>query len=185
MKTVPFVSVLVLVLLSVIAATRAEAFLVVSNPPPSVQLAWDASLSPSVTNYSIYYGVGAGQYTNKLSAGTNLTFTVSNLVRGVTFYFAATATASNLESSFSNEVNYRPPQPPLPPNMRPLVILSVQNKPALTEGQWTDSGMDWTFPPKDTQQQFRLKIIGQPSIDQTNVVAQHAVKLQAVPPEAP
>ena len=82
-----------------------------TNPPPSVTLAWDQS--PSSTNYvvgsyNLYYGAASGVYTNRVSVlgVTNTTNMVTNLVRGVTYYFAATAVTTNgLESDYSNEVS--------------------------------------------------------------------------------
>lgn len=41
-----------------------------------VTLAWDASTSPGITNYKVYWGVRAATYTNCVSAGTNLTCSV-------------------------------------------------------------------------------------------------------------
>lgn len=75
----------------------------------SVTLAWDASPSPSVTGYYIYYGPGSRSYTNKVYSGC-CSCVVSNLTGGVTYYFAATASDTNgLESDYSNEVSYRVP----------------------------------------------------------------------------
>ena len=86
-------------------------------PPASVTLAWDASPSPAVNKYTVYYGPASGTYTNAVStAGPNLTLIVSNLVRGATYYFAATASDTNsLESDYSNEVSTSTKAPPLPP----------------------------------------------------------------------
>lgn len=78
----------------------------------SVTLAWDASPSPEVTGYRIYYGVGSRSYTNVVTVGNVLTATVTGLKPGVTYYFAATAfEGSGLESDFSNEVSYTVPVP--------------------------------------------------------------------------
>src|ERR1039458_4540906 len=58
----------------------------------TVTLAWDASSGTNViANYKVYYGVASATYTNSVAAGTNLTVSVSNLILGVTYYFAATA----------------------------------------------------------------------------------------------
>ena len=88
-----------------------------ATPPPStVILTWNPSPSPGVTNYNMYYGSSTGYYTNVVPAGTNLTVTVSNLVRGATYFFAATAVdANNLESIYSNEVSVTTPTPPNAP----------------------------------------------------------------------
>ena len=73
----------------------------------TVTLAWDASSGTNViANYNVYYGVASGTYTNSVSAGTNLTVSVSNLVEGTTYYFAATAVDTDgLESDYSTEVS--------------------------------------------------------------------------------
>jgi hypothetical protein len=73
----------------------------------TVTLAWDASTGTNViAEYKVYYGIASATYTNAVSAGTNLTVSVSNLVVGATYYFAATAVdTSGLESDYSTEVS--------------------------------------------------------------------------------
>jgi hypothetical protein len=98
--------------------------LVPTNPPANVTLAWNAS--PTTTNgpisYILYYGPASTTYTNTVLAGTNLTCTASNLVRGATYYFAVTATATNgLESVFSNEVSTNTAAPPPPPTVLRII----------------------------------------------------------------
>jgi hypothetical protein len=80
----------------------------------TVTLAWDPSPGTNaISKYNIYYGVASGTYTNTVSAGTNTTLTVSNLLEGTTYYFAATAVDTNgLESDYSAEAStviIRPP----------------------------------------------------------------------------
>lgn len=76
--------------------------------PANVRLAWDPSPDPGIASYKVYYGAASGNYTNSVSAGLATSLTISNLVQGVTFYFAATATDTNgLESDFSEEVSGR------------------------------------------------------------------------------
>ncbi len=78
---------------------------------PHVTLAWDASISP-VAGYRIYYGNGSGVYTNIIDVGAVSSATVSNLVAGSTYYFAATAyDTAGLESTFSSEISYAVPTP--------------------------------------------------------------------------
>ena len=95
-----------------------------TNPPAGVSLAWDPSSDlAGVSGYSVYYGVGPRTYTNKVEMGNVVVCTITNLVRGVTYYFAATAYRTNggeyLESDFSNEVAYTPALPPSTPgNLR-------------------------------------------------------------------
>lgn len=76
----------------------------------SVKLAWDASPSTNVFNYSVYWGPGSRFYTNSINFGTNLTCTITNLVPYTTYWFAATAMDTNgVESDFSNEAKLVPP----------------------------------------------------------------------------
>jgi hypothetical protein len=72
----------------------------------SVTLAWNASTNPIVTGYKVYYGGACGAYTNEICAGNATNITISNLVPGATYYFAATTyAASGMESPFSGEVS--------------------------------------------------------------------------------
>jgi len=94
-----------------------------TNAPSSVTLAWNPSPGTNViTNYSVYYGVASRTYTNSVSARTNLTATVTNLVRGSIYFFAATAKDTNgLESDYSSEVLWFSPAPPPPPTILRVV----------------------------------------------------------------
>jgi len=77
----------------------------------SVTLAWNPD--PGASAYSIYYGTESGGYLNQVPVGNVLTATVSNLMGGVTYYFAVTALNDlQNESDFSNEV----------PDTMPLVL---------------------------------------------------------------
>jgi hypothetical protein len=76
----------------------------------SVTLAWNASTDPTVTGYNVYYGIASGTYnTNPVNAGNATNATISGLVQGTTYYFAATTYASGMESPFSSEVSYLVP----------------------------------------------------------------------------
>ncbi|MGA2865253.1 MAG: MBG domain-containing protein [Verrucomicrobiota bacterium] len=81
---------------------------------------WDPSTDPTVTGYNVYYGAASGNYTNVLSAGNTSEATVSNLVPGVTYYFAVTAcNVLGMESDFSNEASYLVP---------PLLVVTADNQ---------------------------------------------------------
>ena len=72
----------------------------------SVTLAWNPSTGTNIAGYRIYYGATSRTYTNTVAVGNVTTATISNLVSGATYYFAATAyDTSNLESDFSNEAS--------------------------------------------------------------------------------
>jgi sulfur relay (sulfurtransferase) complex TusBCD TusD component (DsrE family) len=76
----------------------------------SVTLAWDPSPDLNVAGYNIQFGGVSGTYTNKVDAGKVTTRTISCLLEGGTYYFAAAAYATTgLESVFSNEIGYTIP----------------------------------------------------------------------------
>lgn len=89
----------------------------ITNSTGTVSLAWDASVGTNViAGYNIYWGPSSLTYTSSISAGTNLTITITNLARGSAYYFAATAVDNNnYESDFSTEVSTTIPVPPPPP----------------------------------------------------------------------
>ena len=73
----------------------------------SVHLAWSPSPNTNVVGYNIYYGGVSGNYTNKINAGNGTNVTISGLMAGATYYFAATAyDAQSNESVFSSEISY-------------------------------------------------------------------------------
>lgn len=141
---------------ALLTSATAQAFLVPSNPPPVVQLAW--SPSPLAATYAVYYGVGSLQYTNKIPVGNTTNAIVTLPARGVTYFFAVTASSSGgLESQFSNEVNFTPATPPAAPQMKPIVILAIQASPK-SDGLFADTGMNWSVSPDQPGQFFRLKL---------------------------
>jgi hypothetical protein len=91
----------------------------------AVTLAWSSSADTNVTGYNIYHGGVSRIYTNNVNVGTPLTCTVSNLLRGSTYFFAATAyNALGMESDYSNETSYRVPVPPVPPRVITITVIS-------------------------------------------------------------
>ena len=76
-------------------------------PGQSATLTWNPSTDPTVVGYNLYYGGASGTYTNVLNAGNVTNATVSGLIQGTTYYFAATThNSSGVQSPFSNEVAY-------------------------------------------------------------------------------
>lgn len=137
-------------------AAAAQPLLVVSNPPPVVQLAWSPSVGAA--SYSVYYGIGSGQYTNRTVVGNVTNATITLPARGVTFFFVATASDSTgLESPFSNEVSYSPRNPPAPPVQKPLTVITVMKSQTPT-GAFADAGMNWSDTPDQPQTYYKLKI---------------------------
>jgi sulfur relay (sulfurtransferase) complex TusBCD TusD component (DsrE family) len=73
----------------------------------SVTLAWNRSAGTNIAGYKLYYGVASRTYTNANNVGNATNATISSLVSGKTYYFAATAyDASGSESDYSTEVVY-------------------------------------------------------------------------------
>ena len=92
----------------------------------TVGVAWDPSTDPSVRGYNIYYGSASRSYTNVVSAGNGTSAVISNLVNGVTYYFAATTyTSTGLESDYSAEASYAVPELNIPPTLDPLPDLAL------------------------------------------------------------
>ena len=94
---------LLAIVISLVAANSSKA--------GSVTLAWNASTSSGLTNYSVKYGVASGSYTGRVDvSATTTTATVGGLANGVTFFFVVTARSTNsMESDPSNEISYRIP----------------------------------------------------------------------------
>jgi hypothetical protein len=83
----------------------------------SVTLSWNPSTDPTIAGYNIYYGGASYTYTNEISIGNSTSVTISGLIPGTTYYFAATTySALGFESAFSSELAYLVPsivnQPP-------------------------------------------------------------------------
>lgn len=78
-----------------------------------VKLAWDASTSPNVGGYKIYYGQTSKNYTSAVDPGNVLSYTLTTPTSGQ-YFFALKAynTDKTIESaSFSNEVSAIIPPP--------------------------------------------------------------------------
>ncbi|MFZ0828083.1 MAG: Ig-like domain-containing protein [Verrucomicrobiia bacterium] len=101
----------------------------------SVTLAWNPSADPLVVGYNVYYGAASATYTNEISAGTATNISISGLVPGTTYYFAATTyNAANMESAYSSEVSYLVPQNVSgnqPPTLNPIANLTINENTGL------------------------------------------------------
>jgi hypothetical protein len=71
-----------------------------------VTLAWDASPSPDVIGYRIYFGTNAGNYTFVTNAGLVLTQRIALPHTGRWFFAATAVDANGLESPFSNQAQW-------------------------------------------------------------------------------
>lgn len=79
-------------------------------PGQTVSLAWSPVTNADLTGYNVYYGPASHIYTNMTSVGNVTNATISGLVGGGTYYFAATArSTAGLESGYSAEISYSAP----------------------------------------------------------------------------
>jgi hypothetical protein len=75
----------------------------------SVTLAWDPVTDSPVAGYKLYEGTNSGIYNQSFDAGLATQMAVSNLILGLTYYFAVVSyDASGLESAYSSEISYVP-----------------------------------------------------------------------------
>ena len=76
----------------------------------SVTLAWNPGIDSTIAGYNIYYGGVSHIYTNKISVGKATSVTISGLIQGTIYYFAATTySTSGVESALSSELAYLVP----------------------------------------------------------------------------
>lgn len=75
-----------------------------------VTIAWDANPDPAVTGYRVYFGTATRYYTNAVDAGDQTVVIITDLLPGVTYFFAATDyNDEGFESYFSSEISYTVP----------------------------------------------------------------------------
>ena len=89
----------------------------------SVSLAWNQSPDSTIAGYNIFYGGSSYDYTNEISvANTTTSVTISGLIPGTIYYFAATTYfVSGIESPFSSELAYLVPDGTSGPNQPPTL----------------------------------------------------------------
>ncbi len=111
-----------------------------------VTLAWDPVNSPSLAGYMVYYGPAAGNYTASIDVGNTTAYTVSGLLEGTTYHFAATAyDTTRTQSGFSNDVAATVPNgaPVASLTASPASIGSGGTLNASWSGIATPSSTDW------------------------------------------
>ncbi len=86
-------------------------FLCISNVySAQATLSWNPNSESDLAGYKVYYGNSSGSYSSSIDAGNQTSYTISNLVEGEIYFFAATAyDFSGNESGYSNEVSYDVP----------------------------------------------------------------------------
>ena len=82
-----------------------------------VTIAWDANTESDLAGYIFFYGTSSGSYSNSIDVGNNTEYTLTGLIEGTTYYFAAKAyDTSNNESDYSQELVYTVPTANSAPN---------------------------------------------------------------------
>ena len=77
-----------------------------ASPPASQSVTLTWNLVPNAAGYNLYWGTTSGNYISIVSVGNVTNATVTGLITGGTYYFAATTLAkSGLESGYSVEVS--------------------------------------------------------------------------------
>jgi len=73
-------------------------------------LEWDPNPEPTIAGYNVYVGSSSRNYSRVIDVGLQTSIPLTNLVQGITSFFAVTAyDTDRLESPFSDEVFYTPP----------------------------------------------------------------------------
>ena len=106
MKTLTFLTLLLLAACS----TRAQPT-PTNAPPPPIVLQWGQD-SVSGCSYNVYWGIQSSNYVNNVAVGTNLSYAVSNLLWGGTYYFNVTASRGNVTSAYTTELTWTITNPP-------------------------------------------------------------------------
>lgn len=108
----------------------------VTPPTAAITLAWDPSASTSAAGYRVYWGQQSGLYNNTATVGNLTNATITGLLLGTKYYFAATAyTASGEESNFSNEVGVTAGYE--------TVVTITSRRAASPAGPWTNAMVVW------------------------------------------
>lgn len=126
LSSMQFNSLLKLLVCLVLIFAAPKVFAQPTTTAPSVIVGWDVTPQTNVIGYTVYWGGASRNYTNSIlvSGRSNTTATVANLLRGVTYYFAATCRDGSRESDYSLEATYTTtPLPTAPVNVR----VSTQN----------------------------------------------------------
>ncbi len=78
-----------------------------TDPPRSVNLAWNANPEADIAGYRVHYGTASGDLTSSLTVDTSPAATLAGLEPGTRYYCAVRAfNTSALEGSLSSEISF-------------------------------------------------------------------------------
>jgi len=104
-------------------------------PPTTQQTVFQWNPVTGATGYKLYYGTTSGSYSTIISVGNFTLASISDLLPGVTYYFAATAVdGSGNETNYSNQVS---------------LIITDSDGDGLTDAEEADLGTDPNNPDTD------------------------------------
>lgn len=103
-----------------------------------VSLAWDRAASHTNVVFTVLVGVASGVYNLRAEAGTNTTFTVTNLLAGSYFFAVIARNAAGLESDPSNEIGAAVEKPGRVPAVRTTQLRSGIEGAKYPDGPWNE-----------------------------------------------
>jgi uncharacterized repeat protein (TIGR02059 family) len=128
-------------------------FSIVAPTSGNATVSWNANTEPDLAGYRLYYGTSPGVYGAPIDVGNVLSYTISGLTTGITYYFAVAAyDTSNNESAKSTEVSLSSISFPFQWRMRhtttefgsqsPSVSISVLSSPPVAATYVSTTGSD-------------------------------------------
>ena len=76
----------------------------------NVTLGWSPVTDPSIAGYEVHYGTASRTYSQVVTVGNTNSVTITNLIPGRTYYFAASSyDTAGIQSGLSNEARYTVP----------------------------------------------------------------------------
>ena len=82
-----------------------------------ITIAWDANNESDLAGYILFYGTSSRSYSNSIDVGNNTQYTLTGLIDGTTYYFAAKAyNTFDIKSDHSKELVYTLPVANSAPN---------------------------------------------------------------------
>lgn len=107
LRIIRYMRIFGVIMLSAASFDSIRASNIILPPGSSVYLAWNPSPDTAVAGYNVHYGLASRTYTKIVPVGNATNVTISGLVAGATYYFAATAYDDiGQESGYSDEASY-------------------------------------------------------------------------------